>query len=122
MVLKIKLALEELTSNLYTDKTKRLFDTTILQQLEQFVGKNNLTTQARAIYWLHTEFQDRLEILLNLELNSITVNQMGKITNTQFEELQNKITQVILEKEVQKILKDRELELENLGDLNGAQY
>ncbi|KAG9297546.1 hypothetical protein G9A89_001487 [Geosiphon pyriformis] len=32
--------------NLYTDKTKWLFDTTILGQLEQFVKKNNLTTQA----------------------------------------------------------------------------
>ncbi|KAG9301664.1 hypothetical protein G9A89_016734 [Geosiphon pyriformis] len=36
--------------NLYTDKTKWLFDTTILRQLEQFVEKNNLTTQAQAIY------------------------------------------------------------------------
>ncbi|KAG9295981.1 hypothetical protein G9A89_011833 [Geosiphon pyriformis] len=44
--------------NLYTDKTKRLFDTTILGQLEQFVGKNNLTTQARAIYQLYMRFQD----------------------------------------------------------------
>ncbi|KAG9289626.1 hypothetical protein G9A89_014361 [Geosiphon pyriformis] len=104
------------------DKTKQLFDTTILQQLEQFVGKNNLTTQAKAIYQLHMGFQDRPEILLNLEIDSITVNQMEKITNTQFEELQNKITQVILEKEVQEILKDRELELEDLGDLDGAQY
>ncbi|KAG9290323.1 hypothetical protein G9A89_007054 [Geosiphon pyriformis] len=32
--------------NLYTNKTKQLFDTTILRQLEQFVEKNNLTTQA----------------------------------------------------------------------------
>ncbi|KAG9286118.1 hypothetical protein G9A89_010132 [Geosiphon pyriformis] len=32
--------------NLYTNKMKWLFDTTILRQLEQFVGKNNLTTQA----------------------------------------------------------------------------
>ncbi|KAG9307534.1 hypothetical protein G9A89_000013 [Geosiphon pyriformis] len=86
--------------NLYTDKTKRLFDTTILQQLEQFVGKNNLTIQAKAIYQLHIRFQDRPEILLNLEMDSITVNQIGKITNTQFEELQNKITQAILKKKV----------------------
>ncbi|KAG9300749.1 hypothetical protein G9A89_023547 [Geosiphon pyriformis] len=44
--------------NLYTDKTKWLFDTTILRQLEQFVGKNNLTTQVRVIYWLYMGFQD----------------------------------------------------------------
>ncbi|KAG9302657.1 hypothetical protein G9A89_007361 [Geosiphon pyriformis] len=35
---------------------------------------------------------------------------MEKITNTQFKELQNKITQVILEKKVQEILKDGELD------------
>ncbi|KAG9299198.1 hypothetical protein G9A89_013846 [Geosiphon pyriformis] len=108
--------------NLYTDKTKQLFDTTILQQLEQFVGKNNLTTQAKAIYQLHAGFQDRLKILLNPEMDSITVNQIKKINNTQFEELQNKITQVILEKEVQEILKDRELKLGDLENFNRAQY
>ncbi|KAG9298269.1 hypothetical protein G9A89_002757 [Geosiphon pyriformis] len=91
--------------NLYTDKTKQLFDTTILQQLKQF---------------LHTGFQDRPEILLNSEMDSIIVNQMRKITNAQFEELQNRITQVILKKEVQEILKDKELELRNLGDFDGA--
>ncbi|KAG9289296.1 hypothetical protein G9A89_007857, partial [Geosiphon pyriformis] len=52
-------------------------------------------------------------------MDTITVNQMGKITNTQFEELQNKIEQVILKKKVQKLLKNRELELGDLGDLNG---
>ncbi|KAG9297005.1 hypothetical protein G9A89_008591 [Geosiphon pyriformis] len=64
------------------------------------------------------EFQDRLEILLNSELDSITVNQIGKITNTQFEELQNKITQAILKKEVQEIFNGRELKLGDLGDLD----
>ncbi|KAG9286003.1 hypothetical protein G9A89_022679 [Geosiphon pyriformis] len=111
MVQKIKLAIEE--------------PTTILQQLEQFVKKNNLTTQARAIYWLYIGFQDRPKILLNLELDFITINQMGKMTNTQFEELQNQITQIILKREVQKILNDKELILEDLRDLkdlNGAQY
>ncbi|KAG9303257.1 hypothetical protein G9A89_013583 [Geosiphon pyriformis] len=38
------------------------------------------------------------EILLNPELDFITINQMRKITNTQFEELQNKITQDCLVK------------------------
>ncbi|KAG9307597.1 hypothetical protein G9A89_023162 [Geosiphon pyriformis] len=47
---KIKLAIKEQQINLYTDKTKWLFDTTILQQLEHFVRKNNLSTQAQAIY------------------------------------------------------------------------
>ncbi|KAG9286351.1 hypothetical protein G9A89_014517 [Geosiphon pyriformis] len=108
--------------NLYTNKTKQLFDTTILQQLEQFVKKNNLITQAKAIYWLHTGFQDQPEILLNTEIDTVTVNQMRKLINAQFEELQNKITQIILGKEVQELLKNGELELEDLGDFNGAQY
>ncbi|KAG9284598.1 hypothetical protein G9A89_004640 [Geosiphon pyriformis] len=49
--------------NLYTDKTKQLFNKKILQQLEHFVRKNNLTTQAQAIYQIHTTFQNRPEIL-----------------------------------------------------------
>ncbi|KAG9290578.1 hypothetical protein G9A89_020948 [Geosiphon pyriformis] len=90
--------------NLYTDKTKWLFDTTILRQLEQF---------------LYMEFQDRPEILLNTAIDTVMNNQLGKMTNAQFEELQTKITQVILEKEVQEIIQEGELkEL----DFDGAQY
>ncbi|KAG9306859.1 hypothetical protein G9A89_005760 [Geosiphon pyriformis] len=67
--------------NLYTDKTKQLFDKRILQQLEHFVRKNNLSTQARAIYQIHTAFQDKPEILLNRAMDMVTSNQLGKITN-----------------------------------------
>ncbi|KAG9286440.1 hypothetical protein G9A89_014606 [Geosiphon pyriformis] len=88
---KIKLAIKE---------QQILFDTTILKQLEQFVRKNNLTTQARVIYRLYMGFQDQPKILLNTAMDTVTSNQLGKMTNTQFEELQTKITQVILEKEV----------------------
>ncbi|KAG9291146.1 hypothetical protein G9A89_013018 [Geosiphon pyriformis] len=69
--------------NLYTNKTKQLFDKKILQQLEHF---------------------DRPEILLNKAIDMVTSNQLEKITNAQFEELQTQITQVILENEIQKIL------------------
>ncbi|KAG9306639.1 hypothetical protein G9A89_004186 [Geosiphon pyriformis] len=86
--------------NLYTDKTKRLFDTRILQQLEHFVRKNNLSTQIRAIYRIHTAFQDQPEILLDKAINTVTSNQLGKITNAQFKKLQIQITQIILKKEV----------------------
>ncbi|KAG9298152.1 hypothetical protein G9A89_000029 [Geosiphon pyriformis] len=55
-------------------------------------------------------------------MDTVTVNQMGKITNAQFEELQNKITQIILGKEVQEILKDRKIELGDLEDFDKAQY
>ncbi|KAG9303480.1 hypothetical protein G9A89_018376 [Geosiphon pyriformis] len=91
------------------DKTKRLFDKRILQQLEHFVGKNNLSTQARAIYRIHTAFQDKPEILLNKAIDMVTSNQLEKITNAQFEELQTQITQVILKNKIQEILQEGEL-------------
>ncbi|KAG9305480.1 hypothetical protein G9A89_021198 [Geosiphon pyriformis] len=84
--------------NLYMNKTKQLFDTRILQQLEHF---------------------NRPEILLNKAMNMITSNQLEKITNAQFEELQTQITQVIFENKIQEILQKGELtEL----DFDGAQY
>ncbi|KAG9301047.1 hypothetical protein G9A89_015783 [Geosiphon pyriformis] len=72
-----------MAKNLYTDKTKQLFDKRILQQLEHF---------------------NKPEILLNRAIDMVTSNQLGKITNAQFEELQTQITQVILENEIQEIL------------------
>ncbi|KAG9301071.1 hypothetical protein G9A89_015807 [Geosiphon pyriformis] len=108
-----------ITKNLYTDKTKQLFDTTILQQLEHFVGKNNLFMQAQAIYQIHTAFQDQPEILLNKTMDTVTSNQLEKITNAQFKELQTQITQVILKNKIQEIFQKGELkEL----DFDGAQY
>ncbi|KAG9299095.1 hypothetical protein G9A89_020408 [Geosiphon pyriformis] len=79
----------ENTVNKIITKVKLAIETQ--PKVTQYQEKNNLTTQARIIYWLHTGFQDRPEILLNPKINSITINQMGKITNAQFEELQNKI-------------------------------
>ncbi|KAG9303539.1 hypothetical protein G9A89_018435 [Geosiphon pyriformis] len=70
------------------DKTKQLFDTTILQQLEHF---------------------DRPENLLNKAMDMVTSNQLEKITNAQFEELQTQITQVIIENKIQEILQEGEL-------------
>ncbi|KAG9286051.1 hypothetical protein G9A89_022728 [Geosiphon pyriformis] len=52
-------------------------------------------------------------------MDIVISNQLGKITNAQFEELQTQITQVILENEIQEILQEEELtEL----DFNKAQY
>ncbi|KAG9300732.1 hypothetical protein G9A89_023530 [Geosiphon pyriformis] len=42
-------------------------------------------------------------------MNRVTSNQLGKIINAQFEELQTQITQVILENEIQEILQEGEL-------------
>ncbi|KAG9291206.1 hypothetical protein G9A89_004609 [Geosiphon pyriformis] len=53
----------------------------------------------------------------NHPITTVTNNQLEKITNAQFEELQTQITQVILENKIQEILQKRELkEL----DFNGA--
>ncbi|KAG9290492.1 hypothetical protein G9A89_002467 [Geosiphon pyriformis] len=60
--------IQQFPKNYY--KTKQLFNTTILQQLKHFVGKNNLSTQARAIYQIHTAFQDQPEILFNKAINT----------------------------------------------------
>ncbi|KAG9301478.1 hypothetical protein G9A89_006575 [Geosiphon pyriformis] len=89
-----------IVKNLYMNKTKQLFGKKILQQLEHFVRKNNLSTQARAIYRIHTAFQDEPEILLNKAIDMVTSNQLGKITNAQFEKLQTQITQVILKNKI----------------------
>ncbi|KAG9305313.1 hypothetical protein G9A89_007808 [Geosiphon pyriformis] len=43
--------------------------------------KNNLSTQAQAIYQIHTVFQNRPEILLNKAMDTVTSNQLGRITN-----------------------------------------
>ncbi|KAG9302804.1 hypothetical protein G9A89_009581 [Geosiphon pyriformis] len=91
----------------------------LAQQLFQLIQQQNMkiTINQQTI-----QYQDTRKIPKYKKLDSIMVNQMRKITNAQFEELQNRITQVILEKEVQKILKKRELELGDLENLNGAQY
>ncbi|KAG9295666.1 hypothetical protein G9A89_002984 [Geosiphon pyriformis] len=52
-------------------------------------------------------------------MDMVTSNQLEKITNAQFEELQTQITQVILENEIQEILQEGKLhEL----DFDKAQY
>ncbi|KAG9303565.1 hypothetical protein G9A89_018461 [Geosiphon pyriformis] len=60
--------------------------------VDKIMAKNNLSTQTRAIYRIHTAFQDKLEILFNKAMDMVTSNQLGKITNTQFEEVQTQIT------------------------------
>ncbi|KAG9287271.1 hypothetical protein G9A89_008901 [Geosiphon pyriformis] len=106
IIMKVKLTIRESTKE-------------ILQQLEHFVRKNNLSTQARAIYQIHTAFQNRPEILLNKAMDMVISNQLGKITNAQFKELQTQIIQIILENKVQEILQEEEL---NELDFDGAQY
>ncbi|KAG9293301.1 hypothetical protein G9A89_007547 [Geosiphon pyriformis] len=62
---------------------------------------------------------DRPEILLNKAMDTVTNNQLGKITNAQFKELRTQITQVILNNKIQKILQEGE---SNELDFDRAQY
>ncbi|KAG9293962.1 hypothetical protein G9A89_019300 [Geosiphon pyriformis] len=77
--------------NLYTDKTKQLFDTTILRQLEQFVRKNNLITQrtygrtdVRKQHW-YTLTED----IIPEELSTIKLSK--QLTKLWFQETTDKL-------------------------------
>ncbi|KAG9286432.1 hypothetical protein G9A89_014598 [Geosiphon pyriformis] len=88
---------------LYINKSKRIFNQNIIQQIEEFIGKKmNLT--------LH----NYPEILLHSDMKTITINQWRKMNNTQVENVKNKVEQTILEKKV--------LELIQNEDFDGAQY
>ncbi|KAG9301091.1 hypothetical protein G9A89_012474 [Geosiphon pyriformis] len=106
---KVKLAVKELTKeSLYQELTKETWNWWTQQFPRNY-----------SIYQIHTAFQDKPEILLNRAMDMVTSNQLGKITNAQFEKLQTQITQVILKNKIQEILQERELhEL----DFDRAQY
>ncbi|KAG9289967.1 hypothetical protein G9A89_010273 [Geosiphon pyriformis] len=119
IIAKVKLAIKESTKELlYQELTKETWNWWI-QQFPRNYCYFYLGQHAQAIYQIHTAFQDQPEILLNKAMDTVTSNQLEKITNAQFEELQTQITQVILENEIQKILQKREL---TKLDFNGAQY
>ncbi|KAG9296308.1 hypothetical protein G9A89_014900 [Geosiphon pyriformis] len=124
----------EITNNIHS-LAQQLFQLIQQQEMEitinqQTIKYTNTRKKPQDKIWRKTENtvdkimakMKLLEILLNIEMNTVTVNQMGKLTNAQFKELQNKITQIILRKEVQELLKNGELELRNLGNLDETQY
>ncbi|KAG9294719.1 hypothetical protein G9A89_008198 [Geosiphon pyriformis] len=61
---------------LYIDKSKKIFNQNIIQQIEEFIGKKtNSTLHGRTIYQLHNIFQNYPEILLYSDMEIITINQ-----------------------------------------------
>ncbi|KAG9295834.1 hypothetical protein G9A89_009063 [Geosiphon pyriformis] len=68
-----------------------------IQQVEKFVGKNNLTLYYKAAYRLYTVFQHCPNILLNGSMKTIMVNSIRQITNQQFEDLQKAILEATIE-------------------------
>ncbi|KAG9295896.1 hypothetical protein G9A89_006635 [Geosiphon pyriformis] len=86
----------EITINQQTiqyQDTRKILQLRTQKKTENTVDK--IIAKARAIYQIHTAFQDRPEILLNKAMDIVISNQLGKITNAQFEELQTQITQLV---------------------------
>ncbi|KAG9296896.1 hypothetical protein G9A89_006851 [Geosiphon pyriformis] len=83
IMVKVKLAIKKSTKeSLYQELTKETWNWWIQQFPQNY------------------SFQDKPEILRNRAMDMVTSNQLGKITNAQFEELQTQITQVILENKI----------------------
>ncbi|KAG9291581.1 hypothetical protein G9A89_022000 [Geosiphon pyriformis] len=90
---------------LYINKSKRIFNQNIIQQIKEFIGKKmNSTLHVRTIYQLHNIFQNYPKILLHSDIETITINQWGRINNTQIEDMKNRVEQTILEKEHRALL------------------
>ncbi|KAG9307609.1 hypothetical protein G9A89_023174 [Geosiphon pyriformis] len=87
---------------LYIDKSKRIFNQDMIQQIEKFIGKKtNSTPHVKTMYQLHNIFQNYSEILLHSDMETITINQWGRINNTQVKNVKNRVKQTILEKEAE---------------------
>ncbi|KAG9285377.1 hypothetical protein G9A89_010852 [Geosiphon pyriformis] len=100
---------------LYINKSKKIFNQDIIQQIKKFIRKKtNSTLHIRTIYRLYNIFQNYPKVLLYSDIETITINQWGRMNNTQVEDMRNRVEQTILEKEV--------LELIQNEDFNGAQY
>ncbi|KAG9285621.1 hypothetical protein G9A89_009261 [Geosiphon pyriformis] len=76
---------------LYKDLSQKTFNKEAIQQVEKFVGKNNLTLHYKAVYQLYVIFQHCPNVLLNGSMKTIMVNNIGQITNQQFKDLQKAI-------------------------------
>ncbi|KAG9299289.1 hypothetical protein G9A89_013937 [Geosiphon pyriformis] len=74
-----------------------MFNKEAIQQVEKFVGKNNLTLYYKAAYQLYTAFQHCSNILLNGSMKIIMVNSIEQITNQQFKDLQKAILEATIE-------------------------
>ncbi|KAG9295151.1 hypothetical protein G9A89_006132 [Geosiphon pyriformis] len=62
---------------LYEDLSQKTFNKEAIQQVEKFVGKNNLTLHYKAVYRLYATFQHCPNVLLNGSIKTIIVNSIG---------------------------------------------
>ncbi|KAG9285810.1 hypothetical protein G9A89_013235 [Geosiphon pyriformis] len=63
---------------LYEDLSQKTFNKEAIQQVEKFVGKNNLTLYYKAAYRLYAAFQHCPNILLNRSMKTITFKDLQK--------------------------------------------
>ncbi|KAG9301333.1 hypothetical protein G9A89_018005 [Geosiphon pyriformis] len=80
----------------YEDLSQKTFNKEAIQQVEKFVGKNNLTLHYKAVYRLYTAFQHCPNVLLNGSMKTIMVNNIRQITNQQFKDLQKAILEATI--------------------------
>ncbi|KAG9291564.1 hypothetical protein G9A89_021983 [Geosiphon pyriformis] len=77
---------------LYINKSKRIFNQNIIQQIEEFIGKKiNSTLHVKTMYQLHNIFENYPEILLHSDMETITINQWERMNNTQVEDIRNRV-------------------------------
>ncbi|KAG9291451.1 hypothetical protein G9A89_021870 [Geosiphon pyriformis] len=80
----------------YEDFSQKTFNKEAIQQVEKFIGKNNLTLHYKAAYQLYATFQHCPNVLLNGSIKTIMVNSIEQITNQQFEDLQKAILEATI--------------------------
>ncbi|KAG9300724.1 hypothetical protein G9A89_023522 [Geosiphon pyriformis] len=76
---------------LYSKDSTRVFDKTTIQLLESFIGKTNTTFHSKTVYRIFKAFENCHKLLLDPTMNIITINSIGRLTNLQFQELQQQI-------------------------------
>ncbi|KAG9292953.1 hypothetical protein G9A89_016315 [Geosiphon pyriformis] len=76
---------------LYSKDSTRVFDKTTIQLLEPFIGKTNTTFHSKTVYRIFKAFENCHKLLLDPTINIITTNSIGRLTTSQFQELQQQI-------------------------------
>ncbi|KAG9307670.1 hypothetical protein G9A89_023235 [Geosiphon pyriformis] len=81
---------------LYSKDSTKVFDKTTIQLLEPFIGKTNTTFHSKTVYRIFKAFENCHKLLLDSTMNIITTNSIGRLTNSQFQELQQQINNTVL--------------------------
>ncbi|KAG9292587.1 hypothetical protein G9A89_006958 [Geosiphon pyriformis] len=88
----------------YEDLSQKTFNKEAIQQVEKFIRKNNLTLHYKATYQLYATFQHCPNVLLNGSMKTIMINNIERITNQQFKDLQKAILEATIEHYINKVM------------------